>query len=217
MPRHRSPATPPRLTSRRLAEQLGLAQSTVSMALRDHPAINVETRRRVQERARGLGYMPDGIARAMRTGASRVLGFIAPKLGMSYFAEILEGVESGARERGYRCLIGQSQSNVARMADEVALLRSQRVDGLVLIPVNSEEGLELYADLTGKGLRFVVVDVPLAGFETEFVGPDNRGAGRLATQYLLGLGHRRIAWLRGYPRAANARLREQGYREALAA
>jgi LacI family transcriptional regulator len=82
--------------------------------------------------------------------------------------------------------------------------------------VNSEEGLDLYADLVARGTRFVVVDVPVPGFDNDFVGPDNREAGRLTTQYLFELGHRRIAWLRGYPAATNAVLREQGYRAALA-
>ncbi len=206
----------PRLTSRQLAAKLGIAQSTVSMALSGHSSISKKTRKKVLDAARKHGYTPNLVARAMRMGSSKLIGFIGPDIGLTYFSEILHAVEKTARAQGFNCLIAQNHSTPEIMESVLQTLLGQRVDGLVIIPLNEVEQTSLYQDLTARGVNFVLVDNEIKGVAASYISSDNLACGRLAAEHLLTLGHTRIAWLRGYPHATTARLREEGFRTAFA-
>lgn len=204
------------ITARKLAADLGLAQATVSMALRDHPAISATTRRRVQEAARRCHYRPSRVARAMRLGRTFTVGVIVPNFAVSYIPAIVDAVEDEAKRGGYQCLICQSHASEASFRREVDVLIEQRVDGLVILPFGSAVNHEAYALLQAQSVPFVIADMEMpAGLEVDTVTNDNRLIGRLAAEHLLALGHRRIAFLRGWSGSLNALRRLEGYRLAL--
>lgn len=203
------------ITSKILASHLGLAQSTVSMALNDHPHINSKTRQRVQETARRLGYSPNRIARAMRTRRTKTLGIIFPSVKVSFFPAMLDGMEQAAKEKDYQCLLCQSQNSVETLEKEVRALREYCADGLIIFPINSFVHAEFYQNLIQQEVSFVIVGHEVEGVEAPFISNDDVLAGRLATEHLLGLGHRRIACVRGNPRSFSSHLRYRGYCKAM--
>ena len=203
-----------RMTSRQLAAELGVAQSTVSMALSGHSSISDKTRKRVLAAARKHGYTPDLVARAMRMGSSKLIGFIGPDIGLTYFSEILHAVEKTVRIQGYNCIIAQNYNTPKIMESALQAMLGQRVDGLIIVPLNEMEQTWLYQDMLNRGVRFVLVDSEVKGVKANCVASDNLECGRLVAEHLISLGHRRIVWLRGYKRSTTARLREEGFRKA---
>src|SRR5882757_3648291 len=107
MEKRRSPALSPRMkvTTKSLAAQLDLSHATVSMALRDHPLINKETRKRVQALAQQMNYTPNAIARAMRSSVTKTLGIIVGTMRDSFTAGVVEGIESEAKQDDYQCIL----------------------------------------------------------------------------------------------------------------
>ena len=208
------------ITSKKLGEQLGLAQATVSMALNDHPEISLATRRRVQLAAARANYVPSRIARAMRTGKSLLVGVIVPNFYVSYQPAIITGIEGEARRVGYQCLICQSHADPAIFRREVDVLVEHRVDGLVIAPFDSASCLQIYAHLQKIARPFAIVDMEMdSRLHADCATNDNLAVGRLAADHLIRLGHRRILCLRDWSASLNmvrrfdgaiAAMREQG-------
>ncbi len=196
----------PSCTGRDIARALNLAQSTVSMALADNPRINPETRRQVTETANRLGYQPNRVARAMRTGRSHLIGVLVPTLRVSFFSDLVDAIGNAASAAGYRCLLAQSLGAPARFDSEVELLLAQRVDGLLLCPANPFTECAFSHRLT-------TLDIPTLLFSEENltpgiseVGSDWTQIGKSAAAHLLGLGHRHVLCLHVVPRKTNGRI-----------
>ena len=206
-----------KVTSKSLAAQLGLAQATVSMALANHPNIALKTRQRVKEAATRLNYSPNRVARAMRTNRTHLLGILVPSVRISFFPDIVEAMEIEADRHDYRCLLCQFRSTEEAFVKQINLLEEHCVDGLVVFPVNSFAGREILTRLESRNLPVVFCDGLVEGIQAPSVHTDNVAAGRLATEHLIKLGHRRIVYLKGYWDSFNARERFEGYCAALAA
>ncbi|XHR30635.1 MAG: LacI family DNA-binding transcriptional regulator [Chthoniobacteraceae bacterium] len=203
------------MTSAALAKKLNVSQATVSLALNDNPIVNSETRRRVKEAALHYNYSPNRIARAMRTGKTRTLGIIIPNVKISFFPDIVNMIETEAKQHGIQCLLCQSHSSFDVLETEIKTLIEQRVDGLILAPVNNFDETVLYQQLLKSGIPTVFCDYELRGTESSSAVNDNIEIGRLATQHLVELGHRQIAFFQGYHVSRMSQSRCQGYRETL--
>ena len=206
------------LTSKKLAERLGLAQATVSMALHDHPEISLTTRRRVQQAAARLHYTPSRVARAMRTGKTSLIGVVVPNFYVSYQPAIVTGIENEARRRGYQCLICQSHAAAEIFQREVDVLVEHRVDGLVIVPYDSSSSLDVFHRLQQAKRPFALADMEMdGGLKADAATNDNLEIGRLAAGHLLELGHRRIVCMRDWTASHNMVRRFDGAREAIRA
>lgn len=196
-----------------IAEALGVSKMTISRAINNHPAINAETRERVLEKVREMGYRPNQHARALATNRSYLIGLIVPDLMHSYFAELAKAVESIVRPAGYELLICNTEEDEAKEMAEVAALL-HRTDGLIIASAASQGKAGFYRKLAREGARLVLVDRPFDRAPYRSVVTDNLRVGALATEHLLDLGHRRIGHLRG-PEVKVAIDRLAGYRQAL--
>jgi len=197
-----------------IARELGVSKMTVSRAINNHPAVKAETRRRVLAVARRMKYQPNQHARALATNRSYLLGMVVPDLMHSYFAEIMRGVESVARAAGFQILICNTDEDAVKEIGEVEALR-QRTDGLIIASALAPEQAQAYRKLLKDGLKLVLIDRQLENLPCPAVVTDNVEVGRLATEHLISLGHRRIGHLRG-PDVMVARERFEGYRQTLA-
>jgi LacI family transcriptional regulator len=199
-----------------IAERVGVSRTAVTHVLngrdeRVSPAIRKRILRVVEE----SGYHRNVLVRAMQQQRTQVLGLVVTNAG-GFFSRLVASIEAAAKERDYQCFLCQTHSSIENMEKEVATLREYRVDGLIVMPVNSiDEPVEFYERLIAHDVPLVLLDMTVDGLEAPCAQTDNVAVGRLSTQHLIELGHRRIACLRGYPKASNAREREQGYREAL--
>ena len=196
-----------------IARELGVSKMTVSRAINDHPLINAETRARVLEVARRLNYQPNQHARALATNRSHLIGVVVPDLMHSYFAEIYRGVEAVARPLGYRNLICNTDEDAAKEVDETEALLP-RTDGLIIASSLPPGKVSFYKRIIKEGAKVVFIDRRLKGLNCPVVMTDDVQVGILATEHLIGLGHRRIGHLRGTT-ASTSEGRFEGYRRAL--
>src|SRR5918911_1535512 len=197
-----------------IARELGVSKMTVSRAINNHPLINSETRERVLEVARRMNYQPNQYARALATNRSYLIGIVLPDLMNLYFAEVIRSIEAITRPAGFQLLICSTEEDPTRELGEVETLR-QRTDGLIISPVLPPTETKAYRKMIKDGARIVLVDRTMKNLNCPAVATDNVQVGRLATDHLIGLGHRRIGHLRGDASSVSAE-RFEGYQQALA-
>lgn len=202
-----------RVTRSDVARAAGTSTAVVSYVLNDGPRpVAASTRRRVLEAIEATGYRPDGIARALASGASHTLGLVVPDLSNPFFTALGHALEDAATNSGLVFLLGDSAENVTRQSDLIRSFISRRVDGLVVVGV--EEEIDLSAAVAA-GVPTVLLDRTLAGPEVSTVGIDNRSAACAATEHLITHGCTRIALLSGPNALATADARANGWADAL--
>src|SRR5215216_6465296 len=197
-----------------IARELGVSKMTVSRAINNHPLINAETRERVLEVARRMNYQPNQHARALATSRSYLIGIVLPDLMNLYFAEVTRAVESVARPAGFQLLICSTEEDPTRELGEVETLL-QRTDGLIINSVLPPTETKAYRKMIKGGAKIVLVDRTMKNLHCPAVATDNVEVGRLATEHLISLGHRRIGHLRGDASSVSVE-RLEGYKQALA-
>lgn len=169
----------------------GFSPATVSRALRGLPGVSASTRQAVEEAAATLGYFPSPSAAALTTGRTNAIGVIAPWVSRWFFSAVVEGAQEVLAEQGYDLLlypIGVGGGRRSGGLDTRSL--TKRVDGLLALNVP-------LADQSIGSLRELRVPVVTVGTAVEGMSGvlvDNDEVGRIATQHLLDLGHRRIAF-----------------------
>ena len=196
-----------------IARALGVSKMTVSRAINNHPEISVETRARILEAAQRMNYRPNQFARALTTNRSYLLGVVVPDLMHSYFAEICRGIESVAKPLGYQNLICSTDEDAANEEDEIEALLP-RTDGLIVASSALPTETKFYRRLTRERAKLVLIDRQLEGLKCPMVTTDDVKVGLLATNHLIGLGHRRVGHLQGTA-ASTAQMRFEGYKKAL--
>jgi DNA-binding LacI/PurR family transcriptional regulator len=201
-----NPASPPRpVTTHDVAARAGVSQATVSLVLGRNPRARVAeaTRVRVFRAAEELGYRPNILARGLVRGRSYALGVIVPDLANPFFLDVLTGVQRVAAEAGYVVLPGDLRETSPER--QLEALRARQVDGVVLDGAGAAAlPPEALADL-----RVVLVDAPSERWPG--VASDALSAGRLAAEHLLGLGHRRLAFVGPATGEHSLRMRERGF------
>ena len=117
-------------TLKKLSQTLGLSISTVSRALKDHPDISENTRKRVKELATAMEYEPNSYAVQLRTRQSNVLGILVPTIENFFYDSFIAAIEEEARKYGYSVLIMQSRDNATIEASNLHLFRKNMIMGL---------------------------------------------------------------------------------------
>jgi LacI family transcriptional regulator len=196
-----------------IARALNVSKMTVSRAINNHPEINPETRARVLAAAQKMNYRPNQFARALTSKHSYLIGIVVPDLMHSYFAEICRGVESHARPAGYQNLICSTDEDARKELDEIEALWT-RTDGLIVASSLAAQDAKSYRKLLSEGGKIVLIDRLLNGLRCPAVTTDDVQVGKLATEHLIKLGHRKIGHLRGTS-ASTSEGRFDGYRQAM--
>jgi LacI family transcriptional regulator len=180
-----------RITLRKLAEHVGLSRTTISMILNDVPEamrFPEETRERVVESAKRLGYRPNYFARALGSSRTYLIGVIAPDFGNGYEAALLSGFERHLLDTGYRSLVSTHLWSSSMVERHVETLCDRGAEGLLLInsSPSAPPGIPAVAICTDRS--------PKWGTRLSI---DNAFGIREAIKYLAGLGHSKIAFIKG--------------------
>ena len=208
---------PPPTTMKRVADELGVSITTVSKVLNNRSDIGDATRARVLAKVAELGYQPNAVARSLTLRRTRTLGIIIPDLMHSFFVEIVAGIESIARNRGYGLLLCSSNEDPRKEREEVEILQQRQVDGVVLASVNASGNTDLLQRLAAQGIGLVMIDRDdHPAVKCDRVVTDDEEVGRMATSHLLEQGRKSIGHIAG-PAIVHSRRRTAGYREALRA
>lgn len=195
-----------------IAERAGVHVSTASRVLRQsEPAKGWSaSAQRVIAAAAELGYRPNRLASSLRTRRSNTIGVVMPRLADTVIATICQAVESAARSAGYQVLLTTPPDEAGPQLEAVDFLLSRQVDGLI---VSSLHISPQSPRLTNLPVPIIATNRHPGGWMAAVVGDDLDG-GRMATEHLLALGHRRIGIVAGPRHASTAVERVAGFRLA---
>ncbi|MBS1855407.1 MAG: LacI family DNA-binding transcriptional regulator [Acidobacteria bacterium] len=204
------------VTIKDVARESGVNVSTVSRALNGEYGVHADTREMVAAVARRLGYRPNRVARGLVTGRSHTLGLVVSDIRNHFFAEVARGAEDAACRAGHDLILCNSDLDPDKQMRYMQSLLEKRVDGILMNSVSVLSRAQ-QEQLAAMGVAIVLLNrtAPRGVFST--VCADNRGGGRLAAEYLLKLGHRRIAHLTGPRHHGNMTDRARGFVRALSA
>jgi DNA-binding LacI/PurR family transcriptional regulator len=199
-----------------IAKRMGVSVMTVSKALRDKSDVSAATKTRIKQIAKEMGYVPDSSAQGLRTRTTKLFGLVIPSITNPIFARMVYAIEERAHDLGYDILIAHTFNMIEREAVSLHRLLSRRVDGLFISPVyRMETDARIYREVQASKTPVVLLGSP-AAFCSQFVSvqTEELAASFAATQHLLQLGHKRIAYFTGPLPATWAQERYEGYRRA---
>jgi LacI family transcriptional regulator len=198
-----------------IANDLNLSQMTVSRVLRGHIDVSPETKARVLQRVKELNYRPNAVARSLRTGYTSTIGLIVPSLREAYTSELAKAVDKTIRGAGYELIVCLSEAGPASEQRNIELLLAHQVDALLIVSIQETASFFLGLSHRQKVPLVFINHKSLDSIENAvFVGIREVDVGRIATEHLISIGCRRIAYLRG-PRTYIGDLRYTGFRDAL--
>ena len=200
-----------------IAAQAGVSVMTVSKVLRDAPDISAATKVRIKALAKQMGYVPDSMAQGLRNRTTKLFGLVISATTNPIFSRVVMAIEEQAYELGYDVIMAHSMNNVEREETVIRRLLSRRVDGLFITPVyRLDPQAHIYDELAKRGTPVVLLG-HCAPFCSKFcsVETEDIQASYLATQHLIKLGHRRIAFFTGGNSSPSAQERYEGYKRAL--
>lgn len=172
-------------------------------------------RLKVQAAIKKLDYHPNHVARSLKTSKTRTLGIIVPDLTISFFPQIIRGAETAARERGYSLIAVNSTDDPERQQELLSLLRSQRVEGILLIAAAAPTPPTQMSRVIESGIPIVCVDRIPDRVAVDSVSVDDVAAAEMGVGHLISMGYRRIAIVTGPVSLKNERHRLRGYKKCL--
>ena len=204
-----------RVTVIDVAHAAGVSKSTVSLVLQGSPLVNEATRARVNAAIRDLGYVYNRGAANLRQSKSRIVGIVVNDLTNSFFAELAVGVDQVVQSAGYVQFLANTGENVDRQREVIASMMEHGISGLVVSPARGTTAQD-FRPLVAAGIPVVIVVRNIAAAKVSSLMADNHGGAYQAVEHLAGLGHRRIAFLGGFPDTTVFMERMGGYRAAMA-
>ncbi len=201
------------ITLKMVAEKAEVSVNTASRAINNRPDINLETKKRVLQIAKELGYIRNAAAVALRTKKTGTIGVVIADNSNPFYAEVLNGIEVAAREKNYHIILANTQRDYRKEEEAINLLRAKRVDGLLIAPVQDRD--DDIKKLIEANIPFVIVGRDFENIEVDAVYNDEVKGGFLATEYLIKKGHKRIALIDGFLYKSTTKGRLEGYKKAL--
>ncbi|CAI8746473.1 MULTISPECIES: ribose operon transcriptional repressor RbsR [Kosakonia] len=201
-------------TMKDVARVAGVSTSTVSHVINKDRFVSEAIREKVDAAIKTLNYAPSAIARSLKINQTRTIGMLITASTNPFYSELVRGVERSCFERGYSLVLCNTEGDEQRMNRNLETLMQKRVDGLLLLCTEthqpSQEIMQRY-----PSIPTVMMDwAPFDG-DSDLIQDNSLLGGDMATQYLIGKGHTRIACITGPLDKTPARLRLEGYREAM--
>ncbi|MBF6595697.1 MAG: LacI family DNA-binding transcriptional regulator [Thermaceae bacterium] len=201
-----------RVNHKDVAERAGVSVATVSYVVNNGPRpVSTKAREQVEKAIWELGYYPNELARSLRRQQSSTIGVIIPRMTNPVYAEVVRGLEGICTQEGFLVLLCNTERQPELERRFVQMLRAKHVDGVVITP--HAEPQKLIEPLLQARIPVIVLEHDLPGVHC--IGINELHGGLLATEHLLGLGHRRIALLKHKPTSALSTRRSLGYQQAL--
>jgi DNA-binding LacI/PurR family transcriptional regulator len=202
-------------TIKEVADLAGVAVGTVSHVVNGSVPVSEGLRRKVQDAIRELDYHPNYVARSLKTSKTRTLGIIVPDMTITFFPQVIRGAETAVRQRGYSLMAVNSDENGERQRELLSLLRSQRVEGVLLVIAAAPTPLSQISRMIDAGMRLVCLDRIPDRVPVDSVSVQDSEAAELGVDHLIAMGHRRIAIATGPQTLKNERQRLLGYKQSL--
>ena len=197
-----------KVTSLEVAALAGVSQSAVSRVFTPGSSVSKKTAEKVLAAAAQLGYRPNVLARAMKSGKSRIIGLVVAYLENYFYPEMVERLSVELQKVGYHVLIFLAPVSVDNVDKVVREIMDYQVDGIVLASVSVSS--DLAARCQSTGIPVVLFNRGHADKNLCSVTSDNFAGGKALADYLCSLGHQRIAYIAGFSGATTQIDREAG-------
>ena len=198
-----------------LAKELNLSAATISRALKDHPAINKHTKKRIVEKAEEMGYRSNNFASNLRKQKSHTIGVMVHELNSNFITSVLAGIEKVTTLANYDLIIGHSSELFKKEVANAHNLFHKRVDGLIAALAFDTENMDHFDPFFERNIPVVFFDRVEEDSKGTKVTIDNYKAGYEATQHLIEQGCKRIAHITSNLRRNVYAQRFNGYKAAL--
>lgn len=180
-----------------VAREAGVSVATVSRTFSGAQFVSPEVRERVITIAGRLGYRPNAVARSLRTENTRTLGLVIPNVMNPFFTAVARAVEDAAMERGYSLVLGNTDEDPEKEARYIDVLLQKRVNGLIVSPARATSWY--LSEVERAGVPLLFLDRYVRDVDAPVVRADGRAAVGRLVEYLLNLGHERLAVISGPP------------------
>lgn len=203
----------PRVTIKDVAKQAGVSIATVSHVINETRFVREETQRKVLDAIEALNYHPNAAARGLVTNSTRKIGLVVSDITNPFFTAVARGVEDETNQHRYNTIFCNTDEDPAREDDNLRLLTTQQIDGLIIAPTGVR--CERLIQLSASNLPIILLDRQSPDLEAPLVGVNNEEAAYQATQHLINLGHQQIAFLMGMETISTQQDRLNGFERAL--
>lgn len=195
---------------RKVAEVAGVSISTVSRVINNPDSVSEKLRKRVLKAIEELEYQPNQIARSLRTGSSKMIGFIIPDITNPAFLLMVKGAEDFLKKKSYSFIVCGTDHSIREETKLLRALISQNVEGIIMT-CSGGRNSELLRVLNKCGGKLVFMDRRYEDMDFPYIGVDNVGGVEKMTDYLIETGHRSFAYLSGERNTSSARERLRGF------
>lgn len=202
-------------TLKDLEKATGVSKSTISRVFNYPDRVKKSTLKLVKQKADEIGYAPSRVAQRLQAGQgkSKVIGLIIPDIMNPFFAEITLGIEDVAMKNGYALILNNSNESEERQKQCLKTLLMERVDGIILPPVNEND--EYVKEIVENGFNVICVDRIMRNTLVNSILSDNVKGAHMAVSHLIKLGHKRIAYIGGLSSISTSQERMRGYKQAI--
>jgi len=196
-----------------VAKLAGVAPITVSRVINNSGYINENTREKVEAAIGKLGYVPNVLARSLKSKRTNTLALVFTDITNPFFTIIARGVEDTAGDAGFNVIFCNTDESQEKEDNYVQVILQKQVDGILLVPVGSNtKSIQIIKD---QGTPLVILDRRIDNTDVDIVRGDSIGGARLLTQHLIDLGHRHIALINGPHNVSTSEDRLIGYKQVM--
>lgn len=202
------------ITINDVAKEAGVSITTVSRVLNNNYPVKKETREKIEQAIQKLNYKPNEMARSLITKRTSMLGVIVPGITNLFFPTIVEAIEECTKKEGYNISLCNTGGDFKEEKDVIRHLISRQVDGIIVIDPRFENIKNGFYEEISKAIPTLIVNGSPFGSRCNFVSYDEEIGTYEAFEYLLQLGHKKIAFVRGH-KSFSYDIKEKIYKEVL--
>lgn len=201
------------VTIRDVAKIAGVSISTVSHVINKTRYVSPELRKKVNDIMKKLDYEPNLLASSLKTKKTGTIGLVISDSSNLFFAFMQTYIENIFTSQGFSLIVSNSHYDLEKEIEVLKMMRSKRVDGILIVPENIDS--RQMESIDRSGIPIVIIEREIQGAKLDSVLIDNRIGSFNATEYLIGLGHRRIGYLDRMVDKSHSIERKKGYLSAL--
>lgn len=188
---------------------------TVSRALNNQANVDENTRQRILQTARRLGYRPNHVAKSLVLRKTFTIGVVVPEITHSFFPEVIRGIEEVAYNAGYQLILTHSAEDFEREKKAIDTLEAKRVDGILISTSETVRDFNVYQELISLNFPIVFFDRCVNQIGATCVSINDEESAYLITRHLIEHGYQKLAHLSGPPRVSIGLARLNGFKRAL--
>ncbi|MCP3932735.1 MAG: LacI family transcriptional regulator [Bacteroidetes bacterium] len=204
-----------KVTIKDIARELKISYSTVSRALNNKGKVNLKKRKSIQMKAKEMGYQPNSVAKQLRQGYSNTIGLIVPRINRRFFSNVINGVETIAKQKGYNVIICQSNEKLSEEIAGIETFINSHVAGVIMSLSTESNIFEAHQKILQRNIPFVMFDRVIQEINTNKVLNDNLNGAYKAVSHLIQQGYKKIIHFTGPDYLDLYKERSEGYKKAL--